>query len=117
MIVHVAKDELIWEEVNHHVLNRVTAEVVNMFHAEALYYKNDDLSVRSTFKLQEKKEGDKPYSVNLVSYTHVGPDLMRLEFTETRHIGDYGSIEEAKEAVHHYFYKHLHPKHSHHHHF
>jgi hypothetical protein len=50
MIIHAAKDELIWEEVNHHVLNRVTAEVANMFHAEALYYKNDDLSVRSTFK-------------------------------------------------------------------
>lgn len=117
MIVHAVKDELVWEEVNHHVLNRVTAEIVNMLHAEVFYYKNDDLSVRATFKLQELKEGTKPYGLNLICYTHVGPDLLRLEFNENKHIGDYETLAEAKEAAHHYFYKHLHPKHSHHHHF
>lgn len=117
MIVHTAKDELTWEEVNHHVLGRVNTEVVNMLHAELFFYKNDDLSIRSTFKVQENKTGTKPFGLNLVSYSHIGPDLLRLEFTETRHIGDYETLEEAKQAAHYYFYKHLHPKHSHHHHF
>lgn len=117
MILHTAtKSELVWEEISHHVLNRITSEITNILQSEIFYYKNDEVSVRATFKLQEMKSGERPFNLNLVSYTHISPDVLRLEFTETKHLADYATLEEAQIGAQNYFNSHYHPKQHHHHH-
>lgn len=108
------KDELVWEEISHHVLNRTTNEIANLHHAELLYYKNDAVLVHASFHLQEVTTGATPYSLTLVSRINVSPDVLRLEFSETRLIGNYATFEEACEYANYYFYKHLHSKHTNH---
>ena len=113
MILHTAEESLHWEEVSHHVLNRVNLGVVKILQAEIFYYKNEELSVRATLKLQELNSGEKPFGLNITSYAHVHPDVLRLEFSETKHIGDYQTLEEAKEAAQIYFNHHHHTKYHH----
>ena len=113
MVLHTATDVLKWEEVSHHVLNRVGLNVLQILQAEIFYYKNEEILVRATLKLQELNSGDKPWGLNITSYTHVQPDVLRLEFTETKHIGDYETLEEAKSAALTYFNHHHNSKYHH----
>lgn len=114
MILHTAEDPLQWEEVSHHVLDRVNSKVARVLQAEIFYYKNDEISVRATMKLQELNIGDKSsFALNITNYAHVHPDILRLEFTETKHIGDYETLGEAKEAAQIYFNHHHHTKYHH----
>lgn len=115
MVLHTAKDILKWEEVSHHVLNRVNLNVTKILQAEIFYYKNEEISIRATLKLQELNNGDKPFGLNITSYAHVQPDVLRLEFTETKHIGDYETLEEAMSAAQIYYNRHHNSKYHHQH--
>ena len=113
MLLHTVKDELTWEEVTHHVLNRVNTQVANVLHAEILYFKNDEVSLRSTIKIQELVNAENSFSLSISNYAHVSPDILRLEFNESKHIGDYATLEEAKIAAQTYYNHHHHAKYHH----
>ena len=113
MSIHTVIDQLKWEELTHHVLNRVNTQVVQVLCAEILAYKNEAVTLRSTIKIQELLEAELPFNLSISSYAHLNPDLLRLEFNEAKHIGDYATLAAAQMAAQTYYNHHHHPQYHH----
>lgn len=112
MSIHKASSELHWEQISHHVLNRVNLEVLSLHQAEIFDYKNEDVVIRSIIRIHEHRDIKSPFSVSLLSYTHMQPHVIRLEFQEEKQLGEFESLAEAKESAELYFFKH-HYRHNH----
>ena len=77
------------------------------------YYKNDDITVRSTIKIIEHSNREYNFEVLTHSYAHVHPGLVRMEFGDGKQLGEYKTQEEAKFAAQMHFNHHHHIKYHH----
>lgn len=109
MILQITKDQLKWEDSHHQDFARLE-DVQSIVQAELFNYNNDQISVKSTLKIVEHSNRDNNFELISDNYSHVHPELIRLEFKDVHKIGDYATIEEAKDAAQVYFNHHHHTK-------
>lgn len=110
MILHLTKDSLEWSELQHHEDFARLDTVVSILQAEVFYYKNDEITIRATFKIVEHNHRADNFEVLTNSYAHIHPELIRMEFTDGKKLGDFNNLEEAKDAAQSYFNHHHHTK-------
>ena len=115
MILHLTQDKLEWQEINHHEEFSRLETVMAVFQAEVFYYKNDEITVRSTIKIIEHSDRSNNFEVLTNSYAHVHPELVRMEFADGKKLGEFETLEESKFAAqtqfnhpHHIKYSHPH---------
>jgi hypothetical protein len=113
MIIHLTKDQLEWVEIQHHEELSHGESVESVIQAEVFYYKNDDITVRSTIKIIEHSDREYNFEVLTHSYAHVHPGLVRMEFGDGKNLGEYKTQEEAKFAAQVHFNHHHHIKYHH----
>lgn len=112
MILHLTKDTLEWQEIHHEQFARLDT-IMSVFQAEVFYYNNDQITVRSTIKIIEHSNRNKNFELVTNSYSHVHPELIRLEFTDGKQLGEYETLDEAKFAAQTHFNHHNHVKYNH----
>lgn len=115
MILHLTKENLEWIEIQHHDDFVRLDSIVSILQAEVFYYKNDDITIRATIKIIEHARHDNKFEVLTNSYAHVHPDMIRLEFKDGHKLGDFATLEEAKDVAQMHFNHHHHTKYQHHH--
>lgn len=113
MILHLTKNQLEWEEINHYQEFSKLDTVLSILQAEIFYYKNDEITVRSTIKIIEHSKLQQPFKVHIDSYSHVHPDLVRMEFSDRKQIGEFDTLDEAKFAAQNHFNHHHHVNYQH----
>ena len=96
MILHLTKDELEWQSINHHEEFHGSDSVVTMLQAEFFYYKNDDITIRSTVNIIEHNNNYKNFEVYIHSYTHIHPHGISMEFADRKQLGEFETLEKAK---------------------
>lgn len=106
MILQMTKEQLIWEETQHHEDFVRLDDVMSVLYTELFYYKNDDVTIHATMQILEHSNRDNNFELLTNSYTHAHPELIRLEFRDSHKIGDYKNLEEAKDAAQVYFNHH-----------
>ena len=113
MQLHLAKDFLEWHEINRHENPTHPHEIVQVVQAEMLYYKNEDITVRVTFRIIERSNRDgQPFEVVRHSYAHVHQGHgQQVEFTNNVTVGEFKTLEDAQAAAVRYFAEHHKVKH------
>lgn len=110
MIIHLTKDKLEWAEVQHHEDFARLDTVLSVLQTEVFYYKNDEVTIRATIKIIEHSDREQPFEVLSNSYAHVHPEMIRMELSDSKKLGNFVNLEEAKDAAQVYFNHHHHTK-------